>query len=245
MAVFTFPLNGKPLNRMKQVIFKIRSKLWKTFVQKKVFVFGDSHTEIFQYINETQPFCRIFFEVKGIGGATAQGLRNPNSKTNALKEFESVLTHVPTGSRLFFLLGEVDTGFVIWYRAQKYNESVEEQLELAVTSYFQFIDKYKNKHNITVMSAPLPTIEDGQTWGEIANARSEVKASKLERTNLTLRYNTKLAEQCKLRNIRFLDFDKDLTDPNTGMIKSYFKNSDPNNHHLDIKKYSDLVLNRI
>ena len=91
---------------------------------RRYFVFGDSHTEVFQHIhsNSLIPYCT--FKVIMVGGATAQGMRNPNSKTNALNVFRQELNSVHPKSKLIFLLGEVDTGFVIWYRAKKYKESV-------------------------------------------------------------------------------------------------------------------------
>ena len=48
----------------------------------KILVLGDSHSEIFNYCNNKQQ--DIIFEAHIVGGATAQGMVNPNSNTNAL-----------------------------------------------------------------------------------------------------------------------------------------------------------------
>ena len=229
---------------MLKLLKRIRRKLF----QQQVYVFGDSHTEVFEHMNKKNPFYKFRFQVTKVGGATAQGMRNPNSKTNALQIFLEKTNQIKSKkSPIFLLLGEVDTGFVIWYRAQKYNESVESQLLGSIEAYFEFIEQLRAKgfNNITVFSAGLPTIEDGQTWGEIANARREITATKKERTELTLRYNNMLKEECRKRGVQYIGYDNDLMDPKTGMVLDRYKNTDPNNHHLDVDLYADLIFSKL
>lgn len=205
------------------------------------YVFGDSHTEVFQYLDRHTVFKR--FDVLLVGGATAQGMRNPNSQTNALQLFREKAERLPRNSRLVFQLGEVDTGFVIWYRALKHNENLDQQLRFSVETYFDFIDELIGKgfKRITVVSAPLPTIRDGQDWGDVANARKEIKATQLERTALTLAYNRLLQENCRRRKLRYIDCDADLLDQTTGLIHVKFRNRDKLNHHLDLHEYSEII----
>lgn len=228
------------------VIKKIYHRIKRVFTIK-YFVFGDSHVEVFQYIErkKIKPFHQ--FDVTLVGGATAQGMRNPNSKTNALQIFTEKIEKLLVTDRLIFQLGEVDTGFVMWYRAIKYNESIEKQLAETIKIYFAFIDKLliKGFKKITLISAPLPTIEDNQEWGEVANARKEVKASKKERTDLTLKYNNILKENCNKRGIKFIDCSDELIDKTTGYINLKFKNKDPLNHHLDLYEYSKIILKKL
>lgn len=212
-------------------------------ISKKYYVFGDSHTEVFEYMSKMRMIPFKYFYVNKIGGATAQGMRNPNSRTNAMEIFLEEIQKLNKKSKLIFLIGEVDTGFVIWYRANKYNENIQIQLNQSVEHYFQFIDNvislgYKK---IIIMSAPLPTIEDNQNWGEVANARKDIKASKRERTVLTLEYNALIKEKSFERNLVFLNTDDYLLDTKTNVIKEKFKNKDPNNHHLDVVQYSRIV----
>ncbi|SEQ18329.1 hypothetical protein [Neolewinella agarilytica] len=211
--------------------------------KKKKFVFGDSHTEVFTFLN-SKVRHKFYYDVSWVGGATAVGMRNPNSKTNSLKIFRDKIGNIKNkDSGLIFQLGEVDTGFVIWYRSQKYNEPVSKQLNQSVNAYFEFIDYVIDKgfKNITIVSAPLPTILDNQDWGEIANLRKEIIASQKERTDLTMSYNKQLSLNCKKRGISFINCDDFLLDKETNLIKNEFRNKDKNNHHLDIDKYSSLV----
>jgi O-antigen/teichoic acid export membrane protein len=209
--------------------------------RKTVFVFGDSHTDVFSHINAMGLSNRLYFEVTSVAGATAQGMVNPNSQTNSLRIFETRIEAI-TDKRasLIFLLGEVDTGFVIWYRSEKYNQPVETQLERSITNYFQFLARVQSKgfRRIFIMSAPLPTIRDNQYLGDIANLRKEIKATLAERTRLTLLYNAKLCELSAAKGFIFGDFDTELLDPETGFIKTIYLNRDPKNHHLDIDRYA-------
>lgn len=214
----------------------------------KIYVFGDSHAEIFFHMNKIFPDSYLQFDVTSVGGATAQGMVNPNSQTNCLAIFNERISSIrDKNARLFFLLGEVDTGFVIWYRAQKHNESIESQMARSLDNYIAFLKQTRNAgfKNIIAVSAPLPTIKDGQDWGEVANLRKEIKASQKERTDLTLEYNKRLKSICMSEGFGFVDLDKELIDPSAGIIKQKFLNKDPNNHHLDIDEYAAVVFNKI
>ncbi len=96
----------------------------------KILVLGDSHCDIFRYCNIKQN--DIYFDVHNVGGATAQGSVNPNSNTNALNIFRNKIHKINKTDYKYVIinLGEVDCGFVIWYRKKKYNISTEEQLKI-------------------------------------------------------------------------------------------------------------------
>ena len=51
--------------------------------KKSILVLGDSHTGVFNHINKKRLMPDVEFKVVTVGGATAQGACNPNSKTNA------------------------------------------------------------------------------------------------------------------------------------------------------------------
>lgn len=220
------------------------SKLRK---RKHAICLGDSHISVFRYINRENLLMGYTFDVVVVGGATAQGMLNPNSKTDALKIFKQRISKAKHFQTLFFQLGEVDCGFVIWYYAEKNSISIKEQLSRSIENYTNFILEIKGRgfSNICVLSAPLPTIEDGQDWGEVANVRREVKASQLMRTKLTQKYNQFLKVFCLRNNIMFLDVTSPLYDLNTGIIHDKFINKDITDHHLDDSKYSRIICGAI
>ncbi len=208
---------------------------YSLFGQRILHCFGDSHLHLFAHLQQQHIMRHIILRCNGVAGATAMGMVNPNSKTNALQIFRQRIRPIPHSSPLLFMLGEVDCGFVIWYRASKYQLSVESQLEFSLKNYQAFVLELKSKsyQNITLTSAPLPTIRDGEVWGEIANARREVKSSLRERTELTLCYNQKLRSFCSKNNLGFLDFEKDILDAESHLIKDEFLHPNPQDHHLN------------
>lgn len=195
---------------------------------------GDSHAEVFRYVD----IPGVELDLHMIEGTTASGLENPNSKTQALPLFRERIRHAKRWHPVVSLLGEVDCGFVIWYRAQKYGTSVDTELEHALSSYATFLGEIAARgHHVVVVSPPPPTIVDFQTWGEVANARREVTATQHERTELTLRF----AEGLRAFGYPLLDATTPLLDPATGLIDERFRNPDPLDHHLNFAEYAPVV----
>lgn len=199
---------------------------------------GDSHLAYFRSAAQSKRFGPRVVQFCEVGGATAVGLRNPNSKTNALGVFRHVLTIARPGSIIVIQLGEVDCGFVIWYRAEKYGEGIESQMDESIASYFAFVDEAIELgfQRIIVTGATLPTIRDGQDWGGIANLRREVTATLRERTELTLAYNRELERNAEQRSLLYVDITADVLDPVTGVVRDEFRNADSRNHHLDYEQ---------
>ena len=193
----------------------------------------------------------VEFNVVTIGGATAQGVCNPNSKTNALAKFKEKLAFEKKHDGVMVMLGEVDCGFVIWYRKEKYNTSVEEQLNNSLTKLFQFIDNEIRKQyateEITVIGANLPTLfDDRQIVGNyVANLRNQVKTSIRDRSDLTLMYNDILKNESNKRGYKYIDIVQETMDPNTMLVDKQYLHENENNHHLSEAKTAVLWKERI
>jgi hypothetical protein len=212
----------------------------------KIYIFGDSHAEVFNYINKYLS-KNDFFEVLAIGGATAQGLANPRSKTSALKLFkEKINLDCKKNDNLFFFLGEVDCGFVIWYRSKNYNESIDVQFERSLKNYQDFLISIKEEgyKNINIIETVLPTIFDGFE-GQILHERKEVNVSIKKRTELTNRYNKRLSDIARVNNFGFIKITKDIMNETTGLINTFFLNKDKTNHHLSNDKFAPIIYKNI
>ena len=203
----------------------------------KILVFGDSHVNIFKYCNDMQK--NIYFEVIAVGGATAQGSVNPNSNTNALKKFKEKLTKINHKDFEYVIinLGEVDCGHLIWYRKDKHNISIEEQLKITTDNLFKFIKleilpKF-NSSKIIVNGSILPTIKDNTDKNYLKGTRSEINVSQIDRTNLTLEYNNILKNNCLINKYNYMDITNHILDNNTKLISDIFLNKDIYDHHLD------------
>lgn len=95
-----------------------------------------------------------------VPGATAVGLRNPNSITDALNIFRCVVEKSSKSSYVLIHLGEVDCGFVIWWRAKRYGESIQKQVKESLIVYQDFIRELSSigYEKICIAGASLPTI---------------------------------------------------------------------------------------
>lgn len=142
------------------------------------------------------------------------------------------------------MLGEVDTGFVIWFRAKKYQASVEEMLEQAINRYCSFLSDVRHYGQTIVVSCPLPTIQDNNNWGEVANLRKEIDATQHQRTLLTLRLNRAIAQSCARADIRFVDLDKDSLGED-GLVRPSLMNPDPADHHYAKIAYARIMARQL
>ena len=230
---------------LNRLIYFLKKGIRPLLKNRVVHFIGDSHTEVFWFM-EFSPlyFWRIIPKIKIVHGATATGLANPNSKTNAMEQFNTYLSReVKKGDYVVFQLGEVDCGFAIWYRAEKHGISVNEQMDLAIKNYSKLIKRTMEKagQNIIICSAVLPTIKDKQLHGEVANLRKEITESMKSRTDLTLSFNNSLQKIAIDHEVFFLNLDNDILDKRSGTVDSAFLNTDPLDHHLNPKALSKVI----
>jgi hypothetical protein len=204
--------------------------------------FGDSHTAVFRQVARERDLPRTWLDAVPVRGATALGLVNPNSKTRALPVFREVIDKLPLDRPLLFMLGEVDCGFLIWYRAQHKAVSVDGEFETSFRNYTTFLEGLlqEGRKRLVVVTVPPPTIREGQQ-GAVANARREVSASLHDRTELTRAYNARLRTWATANKCQFLDYEDELIDPATGLVREDLRDADESNHHLDVHKHARIV----
>ena len=209
----------------------------------KILCCGDSHTDVFNYCNSRQN--RFVFDVCIVGGATAIGAVNPNSKTDALNIYEKKINSTRS-DKILIMLGEVDCGFVIWVRCKRYNISIDDQINVSVNNLFTFVDniiatKYYTNKDIIICGSILPTIKDNTDKKNLGGARSGVDVSQLERTKKTIEYNNLLKINCHKYGYNYIEIVDDILGKD-GIVKDEFLNSNPNDHHLDNEKTYKLWL---
>ncbi|MGP6460482.1 SGNH/GDSL hydrolase family protein [Pseudomonas parakoreensis] len=206
---------------------------------KPVLVLGDSHALVFSSEQMKTLFPEHTFEVTSVGGATVSGLKNPNAVTQAMPQYIAAM-QTTSATTAIVMLGEVDTGFVIWYRAQKYGSSVDEMLEQALGNYQKLLRDIAKRFQVICISTPLPTIRDDMQWGEVANMRKEVKTSLFDRTRLTIKFNALMESFCRQEGISHLNLDKLSTD-DKGQLKESLRNPDPNDHHYEPSAHALMI----
>lgn len=221
--------------------------LRKLLYGKRLHCFTDSHGEVLEFIQKNK-LIKSKINVCKVVGATASGLKNPNSQTKAHPVFKSYFKqYVVKKDPLLFMLGEVDCGFSIWVSAEKKNLAPEELMFQSLQSYEQFVKGFqqKNQGKIYLISAILPTIKDGSFEGEVANLRSTISADQQSRTELTLKFNEGLEACCVKNNWGFIDLDKYLLNPQNRTVREGYLNEDKTNHHLSNKALSKVLVNEL
>lgn len=207
--------------------------------KKSILVLGDSHTRVFQHINKKRLMPDIKFDCLTINGVTAQGICNPNSKTNANTDFKKKLSE-KKHDEVMIMVGEVDCGFTMWYRKDKYNTSIKEQLDNAVSKLFEFIDneirtKYDAKQ-ITVIGANLPTLFDHITPQQKVRREFNGHGTLKERTKLTLMYNDSLKNESIKRRYKYIDIVKETMNQATQVVDKQYLRPNERDHHLSEDK---------
>jgi hypothetical protein len=211
----------------------------------QICVFGDSHSRIFNHCITDH----IKFDVIFVSGATAQGCVNPNSKTDALRIYESHIMKSKKYDKIMIMLGEVDCGYLVWVRSKRYNISIESQIDLCIKNINEFIVNILIKNGYTsdqviLCGAHLPIILDNTDPKYLCGARKEVDISQYERTLKTLEYNKRLESMAKINGYKYIDITKYILGDD-GLVKKYYLNDIPGDNHLDNSKIVDFWKNEV
>lgn len=226
--------------QFNQLLYKLEILYYRCY-KRKILVIGDSHVEVFKNVLLRRLSNKYFFCVNSVGGATASGLENPNSKTQSMNEFRRALSLVPAPEYIIINLGEVDTGFVIWYRKQKYDSKIEDLINSAVCNYMELIELSQSIAPVICISAPLPTINDDcSPKGKVANLRLAVQSTQYERTQLTLLFNNKVNQLCKKKGVTYLNLDSRSLSPD-GLVNKKLLNKDALDHHYNPTEYAKMI----
>ena len=120
-------------------------------------------------------------------------------------------------------------------------------MQAALATYIDLINKsvIPITKNIIICSAVLPTISDNTDLGEVANLRKEVKASQMDRTEMTLIFNKGLKKYSAQNYLFYVDLDSCLLDQNTKVISDQFLNLDGTDHHPEPDKIAAVYNNKL
>ena len=203
----------------------------------KVLVLGDSHSNIFSrriaFLFKKLFLNKFEFLVCSVPGATISGIENPNSKTNTAVIFQKALNKNTQCEYCILYIGEVDTGFLLWYKFEQEGLDLEDLFNLTIDKYTGLVQKvFELGYKPIVISTPLPTIKDGTDYGPIASARKLIKATQIERTKLTLRFNSRMKDICLKKKYGFVDLDNISIAP-SGVVRTFLLNLNRKDHHYN------------
>jgi len=239
-------VRNKAKNTVRYRRFVVSGRLSEQRYKKKgikiLHMFGDSNGRLFfGHVARSRELKKTVLWVWGVRGATAYGLANPNSKSGALQFYEKVLRKVPRNHYLLFQLGEGDCGKLIWLRAKAKGTPVEEQLQLTLSNYRNYISSLLERgySNILLAEAPPPSNEPIPVFREVHEYESLIPesgeiATQKDITSITSRFNSALEEFCTTNpQLGFLSIEQDIVDSVTGVVDPRFLYKDRQDHHLD------------
>lgn len=217
------------------------ARYWRARCDEKaeqtVLVLGDSHVRVFEHWWFMWALPRVRWCINYVPGATASGLYNPKSITQTYARLMQSLEDAKDGW-VILNLGEVDTGYGICVRAERHGQDPRPLVDQAAQNYERFIAEIAAKRPLIVLSAPLPTLPDTFVAGDdVLSRRKAVAYSQLERTELTLAFNERIAQACTTLNVHYLNDEVASRGPN-GLVKIEWLKRESPDHHYDRKTYA-------
>lgn len=211
-------------------------------MKMKIKVLGDSHALVFNaYVGE-----QYDFDVVVVHGATARGSINPNTSTNALNIYKQSLSKKDS-DKVLIMLGEVDCGYLIWYKSKFENIDPYIQMQDTIDKLFLFVKnevcEIYNNSDIIITGSPLPTIKDNTDKRYLAGARSEVDALLKDRMELTLEYNNRLRNISNENGYKYIEITDYILDKNMMVVKQEYLSENLYDHHLNPKKTISFWIN--
>jgi|GEM_PF-6201173 len=194
--------------------------------------FGDSETTLYEGLGDY--FLHLDFHVARIPGATALGMVNPNSRTNALGIIQERLRFIPLDAFVLFNLGVVDTSLVIWWQRQELGLPISTQFEKSLLNYTSFIlqAREQGRRNILVSNLTLEILKDEYRKGVTNNHRKDIQATCYQMHDLARKYNARLRVFCRDNDLIFIDFEEDSWDVQNLEVKAACRPHDPYDFHL-------------
>jgi hypothetical protein len=221
------------MNRLETMRFYLRDLLFLFTNAPVIHCLGDSHLNSFEYLAGTMMLKNTRFRFCKVPGATLMGIPNKYSNTRARHIFNDYLQRVASSAFILTCLGEVDCGFVIWFRSKKYQVGVETQYKRALGNYLDYLMELKNegRHKLIVSSIPLPTLPAGVMVRK-SEERREINVTQRERTDITMRYNRDLRIFCSQQRLFFLDLEQHTLDQASRLVDPRFLNPEKADYHM-------------
>jgi hypothetical protein len=143
-------------------------------------------------------------------------------------------------------LGEVDCAYILWKKAQDYNNSAYDNISISIQGYELLLKELlPYKKRIILSSAILPTVKDGQKNSSEVALRDTVSTTQLERTSLTLKFN----EQLKLFAIKYgldyIDISEETINKDTNLLDDQFIIKDKVDHHQSQENIALLWVSKV
>jgi hypothetical protein len=147
------------------------------------------------------------------------------------------------GNKVIINLGEVDFGFVIFYRHEKNKIPIEQSIKKTINYYFNFINKISKNKDVLCISCPLPFMQNNDFRETDYNLRSKIKANLNTRIKLSVLFNKEMQRKCNEIGVNYLNLDSEILNKDGYVKKELIKKK--KDHHYNYDVYSGIIKNRL
>lgn len=220
---------------------KSLKKAWRRLQKRlrggrNILVLGDSHCGVFEYCFDRGLLAPHWLNCEIVAGATAWGLNNDHSATQAWQKFDHALQRFADCDVVVIMLGECDCSFALWKKAECLDVPPEILLDYALGGIRRLVqrvheDSPARPRKIILVGAILPTVNDGAVSTQENLLRRTVNALQVERTRLVLSYNEKLCQLAESLGVAYFDLSLQTMDPERRLVDERFV-ACPEDHHL-------------
>ena len=211
------------LDTMKEIVLQ-RKKIGRA-TKNKILALGDSHIRVFEHTYFKYLMPQFSYEICYVPGATAYGIGNLHSQTNAYKIFLEMLEKY-NYEEIVVTLGEVDCAYTLWNLAEKTGKPMDTLLELSVERYKIFLNTLTAYAPVKILSSTFPTVSDvAECDDSISGIRKKISISQKERTQLVLKFNEQIKVFVESQvDMQYFDFNSMALDTKTGTVKYWLLN---------------------
>lgn len=203
---------------------------------KTIYVFGDSHSSMFNTIYRQKPDEQVsdVFKVspqavklEGFEGFVDRSSGVPLAYSLAKHDeaIMKVLESIPftEGDQMWFVFGEIDVRFHIFYWHQELNITLDESINNVVVKYIAYVKNLRELgYNIHIVSVVPPQLNPIPHRTDPSNENlNPIRGKGLmveDRVYITNRLNSELAKACAWEDIPFRDVHSLIVDPLTGCV---------------------------
>ena len=215
----------------------VESNLLKTTDKTVVECFGDSHARVFRKLNKNN--LNYYFRSTFVGGATSRSLVKFHSSTNAGVKFKNRINKLHKETSLVFLIGEVDCGATFWLKNNKIDDDSLLFIRESICSYIAFLlEQQKKGFNITVISIPLPILNDSESKLNKVSLRRNLPCTQRDVLKLVNFFNLELSDKLQALNVKFVSLDKFLMNSDKKGLNPKLKNKINADHHYNRDIYA-------
>uniref|UniRef100_A0A6M3K6S7 Putative GDSL-like lipase/acylhydrolase n=1 Tax=viral metagenome TaxID=1070528 RepID=A0A6M3K6S7_9ZZZZ len=188
---------------------------------KIIYIFGDSHSGMFRIEHSAKNYVpkqsMVKFIDRSSGVPTAYSIERHDEAVR--KVLESI--DWQPKDEMWFIFGEIDVRFHIFYHHQQLNISLDRSIMSVVRNYISYVKKLRTEgYNIHIVSTVPPQPNPSPFhWDPTYETLNPIRGAGItveDRVYITRKLNDELKKACDENGIPFRDVYPYIVDPVTG-----------------------------